>query len=221
MPTRCTVIRILIAEDHAIVREGLKKIIALATDMQVVAEAATGIETLEKIRSVDFDLLLLDMFMPQLQGMDVLKRLQERGGAFHVLVLSMQDEAQFAARALKAGASGFLTKDSPPEVLLAAIRRVAAGGRYIDPCLVEDMVFQVSLAEGKPPHERLSDREDQVLRLIVAGRNLNAIADEMALSAKTVSSYKARVMRKLGVSSNAELIKYALENGIGTVGVDG
>lgn len=205
-------IRILIAEDHAIVREGLKQLIALVPDIVVVDEARTGREALDKALSSDIDVLLLDMYLPQIQGMDVLKRLQNEAHAFAVLVLSMQDEAQFAARALKAGASGYVTKDSAPEVLLAAIRKVAAGGKFIDPALVDEMVFEVGLGETKAPHALLSDREDQVLRMIASGASLNAIAEKMALSAKTISSYKARLMRKLGVTSNAELIRYALDH---------
>lgn len=205
-------IRILIAEDHAIVREGLKQLLALVPDVCVVDEARTGQEALHKALASDIDVLLLDMNLPQLQGMDVLKRLQNEPRTFSVLVLSMQDEAQFAARALKAGASGYVTKDSPPEVLLAGIRKVAAGGKFIDPALVDEMVFEVSLGDSRAPHALLSDREEQVLRMIVSGESLNAIAERMALSAKTISSYKARLMRKLGVSNNAELIRYALDH---------
>lgn len=205
-------IRILIAEDHAIVREGLKQLLAMVPDVTVVDEASTGPDALRKALASDIDVLLLDMYLPQMQGMDVLKRLQSEPRRFAVLVLSMQDEAQFAARALKAGASGYVTKDSPPEILLAAIRKVAAGGRFIDPSLVDEMVFDVGLSDAKAPHLLLSDREDQVLRMIVSGASLNTIADQMSLSAKTISSYKARLMRKLGVNSNAELIRYALDH---------
>lgn len=207
-------IRILIADDHAIVREGLKQVISTTDDMAVTGEAADGLEALEQVRKHDWDVIVLDMTMPGISGIDLIKRLRKEKHGLHVLVLSMHREDQFAVRALKAGASGYLTKGSAPDVLISAIRRVAGGGKYISRALAEKLAFEVDPFEEKPLHETLSDREYQVLRMISSGKNINQIAEELSLSANTVSTHKHRLMRKLNVSNNAELIQYALSQEI-------
>lgn len=204
-------IRIFIADDHAMVRGGLKQIIGTCSDMQVVGEATDGNALLSSLQRGACDLLLLDMTMPGLSGIDLIQRLQKEHPALPVLILSMHNEGQFVARALKAGASGYVTKGSEPEVLLAAIRKIAPGGRFIDPSLVEAMVFETP-ATGALPHESLSERELQILKLIAAGLPLGRIADQLHLSPKTVSTYKMRLMDKLGIDNNADLIRYASRN---------
>ncbi|MGF6919915.1 response regulator [Paraburkholderia sp. 40] len=206
-------IRILIADDHAIVRGGLRQIIATTSDIVVAAEAAQGAEVIDKLRSCALDLLLLDMTMPGISGVALIRRIRAEHPSLPVLVLSIHDEAQVASRALRAGATGYLTKDSDPEVLLAAIRKLADGGRFIDPKLVDAMVFDTQRGDV-PPHEVLSDREFQVLQMLAAGRSINEIAQACALSAKTISTHKMRLMQKLGLSNNAEVIRYAIRHGM-------
>ncbi|ALP68033.1 response regulator [Paraburkholderia caribensis] len=206
-------IRILIADDHAIVRGGLRQIIATTSDMIVAAEAAHGAEVVDKLRGCAVDLLLLDMTMPGISGVDLIRRVRAEQPALPVLVLSIHDEAQVASRALRAGATGYLTKDSDPNVLLAAIRKLADGGRFIDPKLVDAMVFETHRGDMLP-HEVLSDREFQVLQMLAAGRTVNEIADICALSAKTISTHKMRLMQKLGLANNAEVIRYAIRHGL-------
>jgi DNA-binding NarL/FixJ family response regulator len=206
-------IRILIADDHAIVRGGLKQIIATTADIDVAGEAAQGAEVIEKLRSCRFDLLLLDMTMPGISGVDLIRRVRTENPALPVLVLSIHNEAQVVARAVRAGATGYVTKDSDPDILLAAIRKLAGGGRFIDPKLVDVMVFDTH-SSGAAPHEILSDREFQVLHLLAAGKSINAIAEVLVLSAKTISTHKMRLMQKLGIENNAELIRYAIKHGL-------
>ncbi|MCC8404892.1 response regulator transcription factor [Paraburkholderia sp. MMS20-SJTN17] len=206
-------IRILIADDHAIVRGGLRQIIATTSDLVVAAEAAQGAEVIDKLRSCAVDLLLLDMTMPGISGVALIRRVRADHPSLPVLVLSIHDEAQVASRALRAGATGYLTKDSDPEVLLGAIRKLAGGGRFIDPKLVDAMVFETQRGDV-PPHEVLSDREFQVLQMLAAGRSINEIAQACALSAKTISTHKMRLMQKLGLSNNAEVIRYAIRHGM-------
>ncbi|MGF6980137.1 DNA-binding NarL/FixJ family response regulator [Paraburkholderia sp. JPY465] len=206
-------IRILIADDHAIVRGGLRQIIATTSDIVVVAEAAQGSEVIDGLRSRAVDLLLLDMTMPGISGVVLIRRVRAEHPSLPVLVLSIHDEAQVASRALRAGATGYLTKDSDPEVLLAAIRKLAEGGRFLDPKLVDAMVFDTQ-RDDVPPHKVLSDREFQVLQMLAAGRSINEIAETCTLSGKTISTHKMRLMRKLGLSNNAELIRYAIRHGL-------
>ncbi|MBC8732542.1 response regulator transcription factor [Paraburkholderia sp. UCT2] len=206
-------IRILIADDHAIVRGGLRQIIATTSDIVVAGEAAQGAEVIDKLRACALDLLLLDMTMPGISGVALIRRVRAEHPSLPVLVLSIHDEAQVASRALRAGATGYLTKDSDPEVLLAAIRKLADGGRFIDPKLVDAMVFDTQRGDV-PPHEVLSDREFQVLQMLAAGRSINEIAQACALSAKTISTHKMRLMQKLGLSNNAEVIRYAIRHGM-------
>ncbi|MGF6472333.1 response regulator [Paraburkholderia youngii] len=206
-------IRILIADDHAIVRGGLRQIVATTSDIVVVAEAAQGSEVIDGLRSRAVDLLLLDMTMPGISGIVLIRRVRAEHPSLPVLVLSIHDEAQVASRALRAGATGYLTKDSDPEVLLAAIRRLAEGGRFLDPKLVDALVFDTQ-RDDVPPHKVLSDREFQVLQMLAAGRSINEIAETCTLSAKTISTHKMRLMRKLGLSNNAELIRCAIRHGL-------
>lgn len=205
-------IRILIADDHAVVRQGLRHVLSSSPDIVVAAEAADGFDVLEKIRKEAFDLVCLDLSMPNLSGIDLIKRIKLDCSTLPILVLSMHNEAQFAARALKAGAAGYLTKDSDPETLIGAIRKVASGRKFIDPTLVDELIFEKILTDERPPHEQLSDREFQIVRLIAQGESLNQIADKLSLSAKTISTYKARSMQKLGLSNHTELVRYALDH---------
>jgi len=204
------VIRVLIADDHPIVRDGLKRILAATTDIAVTAEAASGEEALALVRDNDYDMALLDMSMPGLSGMDLVKRLKSEKPKLKLLVLSMHGEKQYAARALKAGASGYMTKESAAQELLGAIRKVAAGGVHISEATAADLVAG-SLGEG-PPHTLLSDREYQVFRLLAEGRSPTEIAAQLHLSVKTVSTHKARILEKMGLAGTAELVRYALEN---------
>lgn len=205
-------IRILIADDHAIVRQGLRHMLSSSSDIVVAAEAADGFEVLEKIRKETFDLVCLDLSMPNLSGIDLIKRIKLDRSTLPILVLSMHNEAQFAARAFKAGAAGYLTKDSDPETLIGAIRKVASGRKFIDPTLVDELIFEKIMTDERPPHEQLSDREFQIVRLLAQGESLNQIADKLSLSAKTISTYKARSMQKLGLSNHTELVRYALDH---------
>lgn len=205
-------IRVLVAEDHTIVREGIKQLIGLAKDMQVVGEAANGEQLLDSLRHTRCDVVLLDISMPGVSGLEAIPRIRALHDAPAILMLSMHDEAQMAARALKAGAAGYATKDSDPALLLAAIRRVAGGGRYIDPALADRMVFEVGLTESRPLHTLLSEREFSVFERLAQGANINDIAQQLALSSKTISTHKARLMQKLKVNSLAELVKYAMEH---------
>ncbi|HEV3423829.1 MAG TPA: response regulator transcription factor [Paraburkholderia sp.] len=206
-------IKILIADDHAIVRGGLKQIIATTADIVVTGEAAQGSEVVDKLRTCDVDLLLLDMTMPGISGVDLIRRVRAEQPAMPVLVLSIHNEAQVVSRALRAGATGYVTKDSDPEVLLAAIRKLASGGRFIDPKLVDAIIFETHSGDA-PPHEILSDREFQVLQMLASGKSINDIAETLALSAKTISTHKMRLMQKLGLGNNAELIRYAIRHGL-------
>ncbi len=205
-------IRILIADDHAIVREGLKQILSASPEMGVAGECANGRDLLDALRSDKWDVVLMDMSMPGLSGIDLIKRIKDEKPSLPVLVLSMHNEDQFALRALKAGASGYLTKESAPGLLISAIRKVAGGGKYISPSLAEKLAFEVDPFKEKPLHELLSDREHQILRMIVSGKSINQIATDLSLSAKTVSTHKTRIMQKLNVGNNAQLIQYAIAN---------
>ncbi|ONC31986.1 DNA-binding response regulator [Burkholderia pseudomallei] len=206
-------IRTLIADDHAIVRSGLKQIIATTNDITVVDEATRGTEVIDKLRAHNIDLLLLDMTMPSIHGIALIRRVRIEQPTLPVLVLSIHNEAQVVSRALRAGATGYLTKDSDPDILLAAIRKLASGGRFIDPTLVDAVVFETH-AEDVPPHENLSNREFQVLQMLASGLSIGEIAESFKLSAKTISTHKMRLMQKLNITNNAELIRYTIKHGI-------
>lgn len=207
-------IKILVADDHTIVREGLKQILADNADMVVAGEAADGQEVLEHVRKEDWDLILLDISMPGRGGIDTLKQLKVEKPKLPVLVLSMYPEDQYAIRALKAGASGYLTKVSAPEELIEAIKKVSQGGRYISKSLAESLAFHVGANSDKPLHETLSDREYQVMVMIASGKTVSEIAKELSLSVKTISTNRARTLKKMGMKNNAELTFYAIKHGL-------
>ena len=200
-------IRVLIADDHKIVRDGLKRILAATTDVQVSGEAAGGDEALALVKAQDFDVAMLDMSMPGLSGLDLIKRLRIEKPKLRILVLSMHGEHQYAARVLKAGAAGYLNKDSAAELLLSAIRKIAAGGMHIPEAAAAGLI-----SADKPAHELLSDREFEVLRMLAAGLGPTEIGDRLHLSVKTVSTHKTRILEKLSLGSTAELVRYALEH---------
>ncbi len=209
-------IKLLVADDHTLVREGLKQILSAAADLQVAGEAIDGDEALRKVREAEFDVVLLDMSMPGLSGIDLIKRLKLEKPKLKVLVLSMHGEQQYAVRAYKAGASGYLTKDSASAQLVAAIRKVAAGGVYISAAGAEQLAIG-AMGQTEPesdalPHRSLSDREFEVFRMLVGGTTITDIADALHLSVKTVSTHKTRVLQKMNMASTAELVRYALEN---------
>ncbi len=206
-------IRVLIADDHGIVRQGIRQLLANAGDFAILAEASNGWETVDKVRNVPVDLLILDISMPGPSGVELIKRVKNESPKTPVLILSMHGESQIAARALKAGAAGYVTKDSEPSVIVAAARKVAAGGRYLDAALAEKLVFEGVDGDLKP-HEKLSQREYQVFLLIAQGRSVNDIAALLHLSAKTVSTHKTRLMQKMALSSTADIVRYALTHGL-------
>jgi two-component system, NarL family, invasion response regulator UvrY len=205
------VIRILIADDHELVRDGLRQILVGVSDFQVVAEAASGDEVLILIKAGEPDLVLLDMSMPGLSGINLIKRLKLERPKLRILVLSMHGERQYAARALKAGASGYLTKDSASAQLVGAIRKVAAGGVYITEAAAQSLVESTGDRQ-QSPHALLSDREFEIFRLIAAGQGPTEIGDRLNLSVKTVSTHKTRILQKMNLGNTAELVRYALEH---------
>lgn len=203
-------IRLVIADDHTIVREGLKQLLSAAADLAVVGEAQNGHEVMQRVRELDFDVLLLDMSMPGKSGTDLIKQVHGEKPKLRILVLSMHEEQQYAVRAFKAGACGYLTKESASEQLVLAIRKVAGGGAFISAAVAEQLALGAMPQTEGPPHEALSDREFQVFRLLVSGRSVTDIAEQMNLSVKTVSTHKARIMQKMNMSNHTELIRYAI-----------
>ena len=204
--------RIIIADDHPVVRAGIKQIIADSQDMEVAGEASDGNELLDKVRSDRFDVVVLDITMPGMNGLDVLKQIKVEYPKLPVLILSIHPEDQYAVRVLKAGASGYLTKASAPEKLVEAIRKISSGGKYVSSSLAEKLASELSKDYEAMPHESLSDREYQVTCLIASGKTVSEIADELSLSVKTVSTYRTRILEKMNMSSNAELTHYAIKN---------
>ena len=207
-------LKILIADDHAIVREGLKQILAEPADMVVAGEAANGQEVLELVREKDFDLVLLDLAMPEKDGLDTLKELKLEKPNLPVLVLSIYPEEQYAVRVLKAGASGYLTKESAPDELIAAIRKVSRKGKYVSQSLGEKLASYLTADPDKPAHELLSDREYRVMLMIASGKTVTEIAEAIFLSVKTISTYRVRALRKMGMKNNAEFAYYAIKHGL-------
>jgi two-component system, NarL family, invasion response regulator UvrY len=205
-------IRILIADDHTIFREGLKHILSESVDFTVAAEAKNGREVLEKIWNDKYDLVLLDISMPGMSGLEVLKQMKIEKPKLPVLVLSMHPEEQYAVRVLRAGASGYLTKESAPDELITAIRKISQGRKYITSSLAERLASEINLDSEKPPHETLSNREYQVLRLIAAGKTISQIAEALSLSIKTVSTYRTRIIEKMNMKTTAELMHYAINH---------
>ncbi len=206
-------IRILIADDHAVVRQGLKQIITDEADMQVVGEAETGAQVLQLVAADNPNVVILDITMPGgKSGLDLLPEIKNLRPMIKVLILSMHAEEQFAVRALKSGASGYITKQSAPTELVKAIRKVQSGGKYISQSIAEQLAFFHSDDAGKPPHEKLSDREFQVMLMIAGGKTLREIAVELNISEKTVGTYRFRILEKMNMTRNAELIRYAVQN---------
>lgn len=205
-------IRVMIVDDHTLMREGLKQLFALVEDIDVVGDATNGSQALERLRESEVDLILLDLTMPGISGESLIGRLRAHYPAVRILVLSMHNEPQVAQRALKAGANGFACKDSDSDGLLAAIRKVAKGGRYLDPVVAEKMAFEAVGVDLPAGHGCLSDRELQVLRLLARGKGVNEIAAELHVSNKTISTHKARMMEKMGFANNADMLRYAIAN---------
>ncbi|HVZ43710.1 MAG TPA: response regulator transcription factor [Ramlibacter sp.] len=208
-------IRIVIADDHAIVREGLKRIVGEVGDLQVVGEAADGNDVVKRVRELDFDVLVLDLSMPGRSGMELIKQVKSERPKLRILVLSMHQESQYAVRAIKSGASGYLTKESAPAQLELAIRKIAAGGAYISTEVAEQLALGAMPGSEAVPHEALSDREFQVFRMLVKGTSVTDIASELHLSVKTVSTHKSNLMQKLGVDNQSDLVRYAMKHGLG------
>jgi DNA-binding NarL/FixJ family response regulator len=206
------VIKVLIADDHPIVRQGLRQILLGVSDMTLAGEAINGEEALDQVRSGSCDVLVLDISMPNRSGFDVLKELKHEQPTLPVLVFSVHGEEQFAVRALKAGASGYLSKENAPTELIKAIRKVVGGGKYISLSLAETLAFGLGTSIDRPRHEILSDREFQVMQMMASGKTFTEIADSLSLSVKTVSTYRARILEKMSLKTNAELIRYAIEN---------
>jgi len=205
-------LKILIADDHPVFRRGLKQIIAETTDMVVAGEATNGWEVLSTVSTGDYDLVLLDISMPGKDGMDVLTQLKKERPALLVLMVSMHPEEQYAVRALKAGASGYLTKESAPDELIVAIRKVSTGRKYVSSALAERLAALLQEDAEVLPHEVLSSREYQVMCMIASGKTLKEIAEELSLSIKTISTYRSRILEKMKMRNNAELIHYAVKN---------
>ncbi len=204
--------RILITDDHAVVRQGLKQILATEFRRAEFGEAGNAAEAIERVWHESWDVVILDISMPGRTGLEVLKEIHQHRPKLPVLVLSMHPEDQFAVRLLKVGASGYMTKESAPDALVGAVKKVVAGGRYVSPALAEKMASYLALDLHTAPHERLSDREFLVLRLIASGKTPTQIAHDLSLSVKTISTYRTRILEKTGMASNAELTHYAIQN---------
>lgn len=207
-------IRVLIADDHSIVRQGLKRILAETPDMTVAGEAENGVEALKKIREGAWDVVLLDVSMPGRNGVDTLKQIMSEKRSVKVLILSMYPEDQYAVRLLKAGASGYMTKETAPEELVQAIRKIAQGKKYISPTLAELLLNELDIDSEKQPHERLTDREYQVFRMLGSGKTVSEIASAMSLSVKTISTHRTHILEKMKLKNNAELTLYAIQKGL-------
>lgn len=207
-----TPMRILITDDHAVVRQGLKQILAAEFKKAEFGEAGNAQESVKQVAEGKWDVVILDVTMPGRSGLEALKDIKQLRPKLPVLMLSMHPEDQFAVRMLKAGASGYMTKESAPEELVGAVRKVISGGRYVSSALAEKMASYLSIDVQTPPHERLSDREFLVLRMIASGKTVGAIAKELSLSVKTISTYRTRILEKTGMANNAELTHYAIQN---------
>lgn len=205
-------IRIVIADDHPIVREGIKQLLSAVPDLGVVGEAQDGHEVMQYVREREFEVLVLDLSMPGKSGIELIKQVREEKPKLRILVLTMHQEHQYAVRAIKAGAAGYLTKESAAAQLVEAIRKVAGGGAFVTAAVAEQLALSTMPRADSPPHQRLSDREFQVFRLLASGRSVSDIAAELSLSVKTVSTHKARLMQKMNLNNPAELVRYALHH---------
>jgi DNA-binding NarL/FixJ family response regulator len=208
------VIRVLIADDHAIVREGLRRIVSETPDIAVTGEASSGEEMLDLVRTQSGDVALLDLAMPGRGGIDTLRQLKKEKPELPVLILSIYPEDQYAVRALREGASGYLTKEAAPDELVVAIRKAAQGRKYVSATLAERLALDLEANAEELPHEALSNREYQVMLMLSSGRTVREIADELALSVKTISTNRARLLKKMGMRTNAELTYYAVKQGL-------
>jgi len=207
-------IRLLIADDHAIVREGLKQLASLTPDIEVAGEAANSSEVMQQVCDENFDLLLLDMNMPDIGGIELITRVKTYRPSLPILVYTMHNEAHVATSVFKAGASGYFRKNSDPKLLMEAIRRVSGGGQYIDPVIAEQMAFDSAFPQRKLPHTLLSDREFEIFSLLVSGKSVNEIAEQLFISNKTVSTHKANLMEKMNLHTVAEMVRYAMQHGL-------
>ncbi|MCX6141680.1 MAG: response regulator transcription factor [Ignavibacteriales bacterium] len=205
-------IKIFVADDHALVREGIRRTLASEPDLQVVGDASDGVELLSKIEVLPVDLLILDIMMPGKDGLEVLRLLRKRCSKLRILILSLYPEEIMATRAFKAGAAGYLTKESAPEELIKAIRKVASGRKYVSPLFAETLVNDLQKETTKPLHETLSDRELQVLCMIARGKTITEIAKELSLSVATVNTYRSRILEKMQMKTSAALVHYAIRN---------
>ncbi|HIG75132.1 MAG TPA: response regulator transcription factor [Bacteroidetes bacterium] len=207
-------IRVTIADDHAVVRRGLAEILRDTSDIEVIAEASDGDELLASLRQREPDVAVLDLRMPGPSGLDLVKHLRAEFPPLRLLVLSAHPEDQYAVRVVRAGAAGYLTKESAETELVRAVRRVAGGKKYLTPGMAEALLDQLDANPDEAPHAQLSDREFQVMRLIASGMPVSAVAEKLSLSVKTVSTYRTRLLQKMGMANNAEITRYALENGL-------
>lgn len=207
-------IRVLIADDHTIVREGLRQLLEAAGDFEVVGEAADALQALQLVRNVDFDIALLDISMRGRSGIELIKQIRAEFPRARIMVLSMHEQHEYAVRAIRAGASGYLTKDSAARELAIALRKINGGGAYITSEIAEQLALGATAQVEAPPHTLLSDREFQVLRSLVSGKTVSEIANALNLSVKTVSTHKAHLMQKIGVENNSELFRYATRHGL-------
>jgi len=207
-------IKILIADDHPLIREGLKKILRDEIDFRVVGEAKNGREVLSFVAENDLSIVLMDLSMPELSGLDVLKELRKHRPKLPVLILSMHPEDRFGVRALRAGALGYMTKESAPLELVNAIRRIINGGKYITPSLAEKLADEIVIDSNQPPHKTLSDREYQLFCMIAEGKSMKDISERLSLSLNTINSYRTRVLEKMNMKTNIELTHYAISNGL-------
>jgi len=212
--SNATMIRLLVVEDHALMREGLKQLFECVEDVAVTAEVGSGEEALAALQKGKFDLILLDISIPGIHGVELIAKIRERQDSPPILILSMHNETQIAKRKIKAGAAGYITKDSSPKDLLEAIHKVAAGGRYMAPELAEKIAFEASTTAPLVPHELLSGRELVILRMLAKGKKVSEIAQELGISGKTVSTHKARLMQKMHIDSDAKLMQYAVAHGM-------
>jgi DNA-binding NarL/FixJ family response regulator len=203
-------IRIVVADDHTVVREGLKQVLKSQADLEVVAEASNGDEVLDHLRAVAFDVLLLDISMPGTSPIELIKQVHGARPAVRILVLSMHEDHQYAARVIRAGAAGYLAKGGASSMLVEAVRKIAGGGAYISASVAEQLALGTMPDAKGPPHASLSDREFQVFRMIAGGMSVSDIADELDLSVKTVSTHKTNILQKMGMTTQAELIRYAI-----------
>ncbi|ALQ52264.1 LuxR family transcriptional regulator [Nitrosomonas ureae] len=205
-------VKVLIADDHALFRDGLKRIFSETDDIEVIAEAIDGKDTIKKAKEYDWDIALLDINLPDMNGLEVLKRISSANLPSYVLVLSMYPEEEYAIRAIRSGASGYMTKDSPTDQLINVVRRLANGGKYVNPELAEKLLFTPIINSEKLIHTTFSDREFHVFKLIVSGESLTSIANKLSLSVKTVSTYRSRILEKMRMKNNAQLIRYAIQH---------